>query len=280
MTEHLSGYLQRQLGAGGVGAREVREATGMRPTIALAQQAGASAAEDLRSTVATAAGLHDLLRALYSRLGEPRLAAEAFSFFRREGACELCGGDGALLRCAAERMIVDSDAPLLAGAVDVGNRVLRDQLDAKGRQMAILRAVADAKGYDLTLPWRKLSERAQQDVLHGCGQAQFDVVWQHAGAGDEAHEWRAQWPGIAGDIEREYARRIASGTTARRKDYEALMTLQTCTACGGSRLREPGRSVRVGGRTLPELCSLDVAAVLQAFFRRPVACGLRCRDRT
>ena len=262
MTEHLSGYLQRQLGDGGVGARAVREATGLRPTIALAQQTEARAGEDLRSTVATVAGLHDVLRALYSRLGEPRLAAEAFSFFRREGACERCGGDGSLLRCDETRMIVDGDAPLLQGAFDVKNRVLRDQIDAEGRQMAILRAVAAARGFDLSAPWRSLSAQAQRDVLLGCGDAEFDVVWQHAGAGDEAHRWRANWPGIAGDIEREYERRLASGTLARRKDYEALMSLQTCPACSGTRLREPGRSVRLAGRTLPELCRRDVATLL------------------
>ena len=80
--------------------------------------------------------------------------------------------------------------------------------------------------------------------------------------GGEPHRWTTKWLGVAGDIDREYARRQASGAVTRRKDFAALLTDQACAQCGGDRLAEPVRSVQVGGQTLPRLCERSVSELL------------------
>ncbi|MEC9048117.1 MAG: excinuclease ABC subunit UvrA, partial [Planctomycetota bacterium] len=115
MTEHLSGFVQRQLGAGEVRGRTLREARGLRPAIALRQRAEADSAADRRATVATAAALHPLLRTMWSRAASEGLPAAAFSFFRKEGACEECGGLGVVRRCVASAVVEDVGAPLFDG---------------------------------------------------------------------------------------------------------------------------------------------------------------------
>ena len=126
MTEHLSGFVQRQLGAGEARGRTLREARGLRPAIALRQRAEADSAADRRATVATAAALHPLLRTMWSRAASEGLPAAAFSFFRKEGACEECGGLGVVRRCVASAVVEDVGAPLFDGALRVSNKVVRD----------------------------------------------------------------------------------------------------------------------------------------------------------
>lgn len=259
-TEHLSGHVQRQLGASGARARNLREADGLRPAIALAQRTEADGGNDLRATVATTGELHPLLRTLWSRLGDANLPAGAFSFFQRDGACPDCAGLGAVQRCDPDRVIVTVDQPLLQGALDVGNKVVADYVDPTKRYRAVVEAVARAHGWDLDLPWSELPQVAQQVLLHGAGDEEFEAVWQHEGAeGGEPHRWQTKWLGIAGDVDREYARRQASGAVTRGKDFAALLSLQPCAGCGGNRLAEPMRSIVVAGHTLPEVCRLSAA---------------------
>lgn len=277
-TEHLSGYVQRQLGAGGARARSLHDADGLRPAIALAQRTEANGPRDLRATVATTGELHPLLRTLWSRLGDADLSAGAFSFFLREGACPDCAGVGSVERCDARRVIADPQAPLFDGGLATSNKVVADYADPSKRYRAVLEAVAVARGWDLGQPWSALPEEAHAELLHGCGDEEFDAVWQHDGAeGGEAHRWRTKWLGIAGDIDREHARRQQSGAVTRAAAFAALLTDQDCSACGGDRLAEPMRSVAVGEWTLPSLCR-KTTAELGEILRAGLGEGTRVRD--
>jgi len=260
MTEHLTGFLQRRLGAGGARARALRRASGLRPAIALRQRAELAGRADGRSTVATAAELHPLLRTMWSRASDAELTAAHFSFFREEGACEACGGHGQVRRCDPERLIADPEAPLFDGALSVRNKVVRDFVDPTIRNRALIEAVARARQIDLSEPWAKLAVDAQRALLRGCGEAEFDAVWEHAGAEGGAHRWRARWPGIAGVIDQEYARRVASGAKTRRADYEALLGDERCPSCSGARLRAPARCASLGGDSIAAVTRLDVVS--------------------
>ncbi len=274
-AEHLSGYVQRQLGGGGVRARDLRDADGLRPAIALEQRTGAAGGNDLRATVATTGELHPLLRTLWSRLGGTDLAAGAFSFFQREGACPDCAGVGSVQRCDPSHVVIDVDAPLFDGALNVRNKVVFDYVDPGKRYRAVLEAVAQARGWDVALPWSALPEVAKAALLHGTGDEEFEAVWQHEGAeGGEPHRWRTKWLGIAGDIDREYARRQQSGAVTRGKDFVALLMAQPCAQCDGDRLAEPMRSVCIAGHTLPELCRMSVDELLAC-----IRAGMNLPDR-
>ena len=215
---------------------------------------------DLSLSDWVAAALHPLLRTMWSRAAGDGLSAAAFSFFRKEGACEECSGLGVVRRCVAPKLLADAGAPLFDGALRVANKVVRDFCDPTIRDRAVIDAVARARGIDLSRPWGELSEAGRRAVLYGCGEEEFDVVWDYEGAEGGAHRWRTTWPGIAGSVDLEYARRVASGAKARRADYEQLLGDATCPACGGDRLQAPARGVQLGGETLPSLCRRSVDA--------------------
>ncbi len=260
ITEHLSGFVQRQLGAGGARARSLRESRGLRPAIALRQRAEAASNADRRATVATAADLHPLLRTMWSRAAGDGLSAACFSFFRKEGACEACAGVGVARRCDPEQVLADQERPLFDGALRVSNKVVWDFVDPTIRNRALLEAVARARSIDLSRPWSALAEADRQALMHGCGDASFDAVWEHEGAEGGAHRWSAVWPGIAGAIDREYARRVESGAKTRRAEFEELLGEVACPACAGARLQQPARDRLLGGVTLPELCGRSIDA--------------------
>ena len=263
-TEHLSGYVQRQLGAGGARARSLSDAEGLRPTIALAQRAESAGSRELRATVATTAELHALLRTMWSRVGGGDFAASAFSFFLREGACPDCTGVGSVERCDRQQVLADEHSPLFGGALNAANKVVADYADPTMRYRAVIEAVAAARGWDLSCVWSELPSEAQEALLYGCGDEQFEAVWEHDGAeSGDAHRWSTQWLGIAGDIDREYARRQQSGAVTRASAFAALLSDQVCTSCGGDRLAEPMRSVMIGGYTLPSLCRLTASELVK-----------------
>jgi excinuclease ABC subunit A len=157
---------------------------------------------------------------------------------------------------------VTPDAPLFKGALDPRNKVVADYADATMRYRAVIEAVATAHGWDLSQPWSELPAEAHRELLHGCGDEEFDAVWQHEGAeGGKPHQWRTKWLGVAGDIDREYARRQQSGAVTRASAFAALLSDQQCPSCSGDRLAEPMRSVKVGNYSLPALCRLTAAAL-------------------
>ena len=275
LTEHLSGHVQRQLGVSGARTRTLRTADGLRPAIALRQRTEADATADRRATVATTGFVHPLLRTMWSRGSGDRLPAAAFSFFRREGACPTCRGLGSVRRVDPGRLIADPSRPLFDGAL-AANKVVRAYADPGMRHRATLQAVARAKGIELDRPFAALPAAAQAAILTGCGEQTFEVEWRHDGAeGDGPHRFRAPWPGIAGDIDLEYARRVASGSKARREQFEQLLEDRPCPACHGTRLAEPGRSARLFGETLPAFCARSVAAILARLDR-----GVDLEERT
>jgi excinuclease ABC subunit A len=264
-VEHLSRHARQQLGST-MSPWLVSATHGLRPTIALEQRIGGATAADRRGIVATSSGLHPLLRTLWSRVGVGpdgrRVAASELSFFRREGACPACSGAGVTLRCVPDRLIADPSKPLFGGALDRSHKSIRYYADENGRYHAIVRAVGSLHGVDFDRPWSELSDSQRLLAMRGCGDEEIDVVWDHAVAsegGAQPHRWRQTFDGLAGEIDREYARKLADG---RGHELEALLGPDLCESCGGDRLAVAGRSVAIAGVTLPALCRQTIGEVL------------------
>ncbi|MEO0479663.1 MAG: hypothetical protein AAF196_09305 [Planctomycetota bacterium] len=262
-AEHLSRHARQQLGSS-LSPWLATAAHGLRPTIALEQRIGGAIPADRRATVATSSGMHPLLRTLWSRVvaGDDgrRVPAAVFSFFRREGACPACSGTGVILRCVPERLVADATLPLFGGALDRSHRSIRYYADENGRYHAIVRAIGSTRGVDFDQPWQDVPESAQRLAMRGCGEEELDVVWEHDATegGDAPHRWTQTFEGLAGEIDREYARKVGGG---RGQELESLLGPEPCHACGGDRLAERGRSIAIAGLTLPRLCRQTVSEV-------------------
>ncbi len=184
-------------------------------------------------------------------LGEisPRL----FSFNSPQGACPECTGLGVVQEVDPDKLVVDPERSLAAGAVmgiQEGRRSFR------WRQ---LQTVAQAMGFSLTRPWATLPEAARRAVLFGTGEQelQFSFVGERS-----SWQYRAPFEGLVPMLQRRY--RETSSPEARA-EIERFMSMRPCPACGGRRLRREALAVRVGGCTIHELVSLSVKEAVDWF---------------
>ena len=96
--------------------------------------------------------------------------------------------------------------------------------------------LARKMGFDLNTPWGALDDDQKQAILYG----DTDVGWEGA---------------IAATL-----RRYHDTTSERvRLALEEYMTLSTCRACDGGRLRPESRAVTIDGVSLPALTAKSVA---------------------
>ena len=112
--------------------------------------------------------------------------------------------------------------------------------------------MADAIGFDVSRPWNRLTEAQQLAVLQG-GDEQWIAV---SGTGGLRVRWRGFFPAID---------RATRSSWQYRKRLEELVTDVPCEACRGGRLRPESRAVKLGGLTIPEVCSLSLRRARRFF---------------
>jgi excinuclease ABC subunit A len=151
-----------------------------------------------------------------------------FSFNSPAGACPECQGFGRVAGLDRERVVPDPRRSLARGAV-------APFTTPSGRRFqARLLAACARRGVPRDLPFEELS------------QADRDWVFDGDGSG---------WKGVRGFFRRLERKRYKVQARVMIARYRSFTP---CDACGGTRLRREARSVRLAGRTLPELCGLTL----------------------
>jgi excinuclease ABC subunit A len=180
---------------------------------------------------------------------EPR----TFSFNSPYGACPACSGLGVKKEVDPELVVPDDELSLADGAIApwAGGQ----SAEYFGR---LLRALSEAVGFRMDVPWRKLSARAQKAVLHGSDD-QVHVRY-HNRYGRE-RSYYAAFEGVVPFLER---RMEQTESESMRERYEGYMREVPCPTCRGARLRPEVLAVTLrhreqGDRSIAEVCSMSVA---------------------
>jgi excinuclease ABC subunit A len=179
----------------------------------------------------------------------PRL----FSFNSPYGACPQCSGLGTLRAIDEQRIVVDAERSIDAGAVapwKSGPRSWRRQM---------VETLARELGFSLDTPWRELPADVRRVLLHGSGDKEMTFKLQGK---KSSYKWRGNYEGVIPRLERRY-RETESATI--RGEIENYMSIRPCDACGGRRLRPEALAVTVAGRGIDELSTATVSD-LRAFF--------------
>ncbi len=186
----------------------------------------------------------------------PELSPRLFSFNNPFGACAACTGLGQEGYFDPHRIVPDESLSLAGGAI-----AAFDLKEARGYYRKLLEKVAAHLEISLDTPWQKLPADARRKLLEGDPDLELSL-----------EKVVGPFDGVLGDLRR---RLEALGG---RVDA-ALARFQSerpCPDCAGSRLRIEARSVRVGGRSLPELAALSIAD-LAAFFDGLALTDLRAK---
>ncbi|MGB3442215.1 MAG: excinuclease ABC subunit UvrA [Actinophytocola sp.] len=179
---------------------------------------------------------------------EPR----SFSFNSPYGACQVCTGIGVRQEVDPELVVPDDELSLADGAI----------APWAGGQTAeyfhrLLTSLAEAVGFRMDTPWRRLPAKAQKAVLHGTAD-QVHVRYRNRYGRERSYY--ANYEGVIPFLER---RQEQTESDYMREKYEGYMREVPCPACEGTRLKPEILAVTLmhkkqGERSIAEVTSLSI----------------------
>ena len=180
----------------------------------------------------------------------PELEPRLFSFNAPQGACPSCTGLGSRMEIDPE-LVFNDNLTIAEGAIRPYNRVNVDNF-----YMKKIMAVAEAHGFSVRTPVKKLSDEAKQTILYGTGAQKYRI---ELGSG---RHYDTTYEGVIPNLER---RHRETDSEFMRKDIERFMRERACYVCKGARLKPVVLAVTVHGLNIVDICDLGVDDALDLF---------------
>ncbi len=180
---------------------------------------------------------------------EPRI----FSFNNPAGACETCDGLGIEQYFDAKLVVTDKTLSLSDGAIDGWS-------SKSNYYFQMLLSVCDHYGFSENTPFQELNKKQQDVVLYGSGKEKISFSYSND-RGDIVSRLHA-FEGVIPNRTRRYRETESS---AMREYLAKYMNRQSCSSCGGSRLKEASRHVYINDVNLPYISQLSIVEA-QTFF--------------
>ncbi|HKS26279.1 MAG TPA: excinuclease ABC subunit UvrA [Pyrinomonadaceae bacterium] len=154
---------------------------------------------------------------------EPRL----FSFNNPYGACPTCQGFGNIIGLDLDLVIPNPALSLNEGAIEPWTKPQHDWARTE------LKRFCRQERINMDVPFNQLARAEQRAIVEGKG----------------------HWGGVRGFFAWLETKKYKLHVRVFLSKYRGY-TL--CPDCGGGRLRQEARDVKVGGKTLPDACSLSI----------------------
>jgi excinuclease ABC subunit A len=154
-----------------------------------------------------------------------------FSFNNPRGACANCNGFGAVLEYDESLVVPDRRRSLARGAIDPWTK---PRYESRRR---MLLDFARKLGADVDQPWEKLKASHRRELLYGR---------------------KGRYVGIFPFLKDLEEKRYKQYIRVFLRQYQLA---QTCEACGGSRLNDDARAVRIGGDTVAVVSARSIEDV-------------------
>jgi excinuclease ABC subunit A len=175
----------------------------------------------------------------------PRL----FSFNSPYGACPTCSGLGTLMGVDPDKVVVDPERSIDAGAIALF------QPGARSWRLRMIETLAKAMRFSLRTPWRKLPARAREVILYGSGDT--ELTFEFRGK-KSSYQWEGSYEGLVPMLDRRYRE---SESAMVHGEIEKYMSIKPCPACEGRRLRPEALAITVAGMPIDRLSAMPVAAL-------------------
>ena len=173
---------------------------------------------------------------------EPR----TFSFNAPYGACPACTGIGSRLEVDPELVVPDEELTLAEGAIapwTSHQKYFTRQLKALGEELS----------FDVSTPWRALPRRAKEAILRG---KDYEVKVRYRNRWGRERIYSTGFEGVLDYVMRKHDETESEWSKER---YQGYMREVPCPACHGARLKPEVLAVRVGDRSIAQLCDLPVS---------------------
>ncbi len=202
------------------------------------------------------------------------LSPQLFSFNSPQGMCLECDGLGEYYSFDPDLLVPRADRSFQQGGFEILGK-----LKAMGRwQRHIYKGVAETvermhnlpAGTMLETAWEELGEDLQNIWLWGTGEQHITYTWR---GGERGMKYGGTFEGIVPELLSKYRK---SRSTPQIRKLEKYMRVICCPDCGGQRLNEQARAVRItttekafsehAAKTLPEVCAMPISEAV-AFFQ-------------
>jgi excinuclease ABC subunit A len=174
---------------------------------------------------------------------EPR----SFSFNSPFGACPECTGIGTKLEVDEELVVPDDDLSINDGAIAPWSGGQSSEYFAR-----LLEALAGELKFSLDNPWRKLSTKAREAILHGWD---YEVHVKYKNRYGRVRNYSTGFEGVVSFIERRHSE---TDSDFSRDKYEAYMRETPCPVCKGTRLKPEVLAVTIGDKSIAAICELSI----------------------
>jgi len=174
---------------------------------------------------------------------EPR----SFSFNSPFGACPECSGIGTKLEVDEELVVPNDELSINEGAIAPW---------AGGQSseyfLRLLQGLAGELKFSLDNPWKKLSVKARQAILHG---SDYEVHVKYKNRYGRVRNYTTGFEGVVSFIERRHSE---TDSDFSRDKYEAYMRETPCPICKGTRLKPEVLAVTIGEKSIAAICELSI----------------------
>ena len=180
---------------------------------------------------------------------EPRL----FSFNNPFGACPACDGLGTKMYFDAELVVPDRGRSLKGGAVAPwANSSSKYYLQTLESLAAHYKAKMDK-------PFRDLSEKIQNAILHGTGSESVVMTYDD---GLRRYQTTKPFEGLIPNMERRFKETDSAWAREELSKYQAV---SPCDTCAGQRLKPAALAVKIAGLTVSEVTHMSISEAVQWF---------------
>ena len=188
---------------------------------------------------------------------EPRL----FSFNSPYGACPECNGLGVKIEVDEALVVPNPTLAINEGAIDawenpVTTRTHRWKSSWSGYYYDILKQVCRQNHISMTTPWNKLPKTQRDLLLYGTGGATYTSI---ISGGEQEFE------GVITNLKRRVAE--SESDFVKEEVTQRFMREVECPVCAGKRLKPEALSVKINGKNIYEISSMQVSAAKEFFAR-------------
>ncbi len=186
---------------------------------------------------------------------EPRL----FSFNSPYGACPECNGLGVKIEVDESLVVPNTDLSINEGAIEawenpVTTRTHRWKNSWSGYYYDMLKQVCRQNKIKMNVPWKNLPQTQRDLLLYGTGGATYTSII----SGTET-----EFEGVITNLKRRVAE--SESDFVKEEVTQRFMREVECPACHGKRLKPEALSVKINGKNIDDITTMQVSAA-KAFF--------------
>ena len=181
---------------------------------------------------------------------EPR----SFSFNNPFGACPKCLGLGTFMHVDPKLVVPDDSLSINEGAICASGW---RKSDGGTIAQMYFQGLADAYGFSLDTPFKKLPKQAKDVVFYGTGGKKIKLERRSEyGSGT----YMTDFEGVITNLERRYKE---TNSDISRNELETYMSADDCPECHGARLKKESLAVTVGGINIDEFTKKSISEELK-----------------